>query len=133
MKNQGKPGETMRYEKVQYLTEKEEELVNLLIQIGTQKNVAKVLVFLANAKKATQKMIERGADLRQSEVSMAISRMKERGWVAETQVPSEKKGRPNKQYRLALPLRQIITSLEHAAREHVDRQLRAVDRIRSFA
>lgn len=133
MKNQGKPGETMRYEKVQYLTAKEEELVNLLIQIGTHKNVAKVLVFLANAKKATQKMIERGADLRQSEVSVAISRMKERGWVAETQVPSEKKGRPNKQYRLAIPFSRILSTLEQAAREHVDRQLGTMSRIRTFA
>jgi len=133
MKNQGKPGDMMRHKKVQYLTENDEEFVNLLVQIGTKKNVAKVLVFLANAKKATQRMIERGADLRQSEVSLAISRMKERGWVAETQAPSERKGRPNKQYRLAIPISRILSTLEQAAREQVDRQLGAVDRIRSFA
>ena len=38
----------MKQENVQYFTEKEEEIVNLLIEIGTKKNVAKVLVFLDN-------------------------------------------------------------------------------------
>jgi uncharacterized short protein YbdD (DUF466 family) len=31
-----------------YFTEKEEEFVKLLIEIGTKKNVAKILVFLVN-------------------------------------------------------------------------------------
>ena len=64
---------------VEYLSDKEEEFVSLLVKIGAQKNVAKVLVFLANAKKATQRAIERGVDLRQPEVSIALARMKEEG------------------------------------------------------
>jgi predicted transcriptional regulator len=36
----------LREERVQFFTEKEEEFANLLIETGTKKNVAKLLVFL---------------------------------------------------------------------------------------
>ena len=58
----------MRQEKIQYFTEKEEEFVNLLIEIGMKKIVAKVLVFFAGTPEATSRDIERGADMRQPEV-----------------------------------------------------------------
>ena len=50
----------MKQESVQYFTEKEEEFANLLIEIGTKKNVATVLVFLASTPEATSRAIERG-------------------------------------------------------------------------
>ena len=43
----------MRQESVIYFTEKEEEFANILINIGTKKNIAKVLVFLAKTPEAT--------------------------------------------------------------------------------
>ena len=71
----------MREEVVQYFSEKEEEFANLLIDIGMKRNVAKVLVFLIYAKEATSRSIERGIDLRQPEVSLAIKYMAGQGWV----------------------------------------------------
>ena len=62
----------MKQENVQYFTEKEEAFVDLLIEIGTKKNVAKLLVFLANMPEATSRAIERGTDLRQPDVSIAM-------------------------------------------------------------
>jgi predicted transcriptional regulator len=53
-------------------TDREEEFVNLLIRVGTRKAVALLLVFLARKPKATSLEIERGTDLRQPEVSIAI-------------------------------------------------------------
>lgn len=123
----------MKERTIEYLSEKEEEFVNLLVQIGTKKNVAKVLIFLANAKKATSRMIERGVDLRQPEVSIAISRMKENGWVTETEIRDTGKGRPCKEFHLAIPLSRILANLERAVRERVDQELGTVNRIRSFA
>ena len=71
----------MRQESVQYFTDQEEEFVNLLIKIGTKRNVAMVLVFLASTKEVTSRAIERGTDLRQPEVSMAMKYMMELGWI----------------------------------------------------
>jgi predicted transcriptional regulator len=62
----------MEQKNVQYFTEHDEIIVNLLIEIGTKKNIAKVLVFLASIPEATSHAIERGTDLRQSEVSVAM-------------------------------------------------------------
>jgi len=62
----------MKEQTIQLFTDKEEEFVNLLIEIGTKKTVAQMLVFLANTSTATSRDLERGTDLRQPEVSIAI-------------------------------------------------------------
>ena len=65
--------------------------MNLLIEIGTSKNVAKMLVFLANAPEATSRDLERGTDMRQPEVSIAIKYLTDQGWIKSREVPSERK------------------------------------------
>jgi predicted transcriptional regulator len=117
---------------IQFLSEKEEEFISLLTRTGMQKNMATVLVFLAEAQKATSRMIERGADLRQPAVSVALSRRRERGWVTHTDIPTTGMGRPNKQFRLAVPLRQILAGVEEATRKNIDRQLGLAHRLRTF-
>lgn len=123
----------MKEETVLYLSDKEEEFVSILTKVGTRKNVAKVLIFLANTAKATQRMIERGVDLRQPEVSIALKYMAEQGWVKSTEIQSERLGRPIKQVSLALPLRQILASIEKRAKERADSQVALARKMRSFA
>jgi predicted transcriptional regulator len=50
----------MKEQTIQLFTDKEEEFVNLLIEIGTKKTVAQMLVFLANTPTATSRDLERG-------------------------------------------------------------------------
>src|SRR5208283_931043 len=102
----------MRTENVVYFTEKEEEFANLLIEIGTKKNVAKVLVFLANIPEATSREIERGIDLRQPEVSIAMHYLMDQGWITSRESKAESKGRPVKIYELAKPIMDIMNSIE---------------------
>lgn len=47
---------------IHVLTEKEVELVSLLVRIGTTKNVARVLVYLANLKNATARCNHSGQE-----------------------------------------------------------------------
>jgi predicted transcriptional regulator len=122
----------MRTENVQYFTEKEEEFANLLIEIGTKKNVAKVLVFLTNVPEATSRAIERGTDLRQPEVSLAIKYMTEQGWITIQGIPSERKGRPNKKYTLVVPVNKIIATIEKAKKAEANNQLALVRKIRDY-
>jgi predicted transcriptional regulator len=102
----------MRTEKVMYFTEKEEEFTNLLTEIGTKRNVARVLVFLAKIPEATSREIERGADLRQPEVSIATWYLMERGWIRSRENKPESKGRPVKIYKLTKPITEILDSIE---------------------
>lgn len=121
----------MRQEVVQYFTETEEEFANLLIDIGLKKNVAKVLVFLVNTQEATSWALERGIGLRQPEVSLAIKYMVEQGWVTTGATPSAKKGRPNKVFSLAMPVKDIMAAIEKNTKNEVNKQLNLVKKIRN--
>lgn len=117
---------------IQLFTEKEEEFVNLLIEIGTKQTTAKALVFLANVKKATSREIERGTDLRQPEVSLAIKYMAEQGWIKSNEIPSDKKGRPVRNYTLAIPVPEIMTSIEKQKKTEANNQLALIKKMRNY-
>jgi predicted transcriptional regulator len=122
----------MRQENVQYFTEKEEEFANILIKIGTKKNVAKVLVFFASTPEATSRAIERGTDMRQPEISMAMKYLMNRGWIRSCESPSENKGRPIKIYELAKPITEIMNCIEKEKKEETNNQLAFVRKIRDY-
>lgn len=122
----------MRQEDILIFTDREEEFVNLLIEIGTKKTVAQMLVFLANTTEATSRNIERGTDLRQPEVSLAIRYMDERGWIKSREIPSEKKGRPQKTYSLAVPVTEIIATIEKEKKNEMSRRLALVRKMRDY-
>jgi len=120
----------MRTENVMYFTEKEEEFANLLIEIGTKRNVAKVLVFLANIPEATSHEIERGTDLRQPEVSIAMWYLMEQGWIKSRESKAESKGRPVKIYELAKPITEILDSIEKKKEKEANNQLAHIQKLR---
>ena len=122
----------MREENVQYFTETEEKFANLLIDIGMKKNIARLLVFFANTPEATSRQIERGVDIRQPEVSIAIRYLTEQNWIACNEIPSDRKGRPQKNYSLAIPLNDIITAIEKEKKENANNLLARVRKIKTF-
>jgi len=122
----------MREESVQYFTETEEEFANLLIKIGTKKNVARMLVFLSNTPNATSREIERGVDMRQPEVSIAIKYLAKQGWINCEEIPSDKKGRPQKNYSLAVPVKEIISSIEEEKKNQANNRLALVRKMREY-
>ncbi len=122
----------MNTEKVMYFTEKEEEFVNLLIGIGTKRNVAKVLVFLANIPEVTSREIERGTDLRQPEVSLAMKDLMEKGWIRNRESKAETKGRPVKIYELAQPISAILESIEKKKEMEVSSQFAHIQKLRGY-
>jgi predicted transcriptional regulator len=122
----------MRQESVQYFTDKEEEFVNLLIKIGTKKIVAKMLVFLASTPEATSRTIERGTDMRQPEVSMAMKSMIELGWIKSRETPSEKQGRPTKVYTLAKPFDEIINCIESEKKNETRNKIALFRKLRNY-
>ncbi|HII99676.1 MAG TPA: MarR family transcriptional regulator [Methanoregula sp.] len=117
---------------IQLFTEKEEEFANLLIEIGTKRTIAKALVFLANTKEATSRDLERGTDLRQPEVSTAIKYLEKQGWIKSWKTPSDKKGRPVWNYALAVPVPEIMTSIEKQKKTEANNQLALIRKMRSY-
>jgi predicted transcriptional regulator len=117
---------------IQLFTEKEEEFVNLLIEIGTKRTIAKALMFLANIKEATSRDIERGTDLRQPEVSIAIRYLEDQGWIKSWKTPSDKKGRPVWNYALAVPVPEIMTSIKKQKKAEANTQLALIKKMRNY-
>jgi predicted transcriptional regulator len=125
-------GGSMRQESVEYFTENEEQLTSLLIEVGTKKNIAKVLVFLAGTPEATSRAIERGTDMRQPEISIAMKYLMDQGWIKSRECPSENKGRPIKIYDLAKPISRIMDSIEKEKKTEADHQLALVRKLRDY-
>jgi len=120
----------MRPDKVLYFTEKEEEFTSLLMGLGLKRNVAKVLVYLANTRESTSRDIERGTDLRQPEVSIAMRYLTECAWVKARESTAESKGRPVKIYELARPIGEIMDSIEKDKKREAKTQLDLIQKLR---
>ena len=123
----------MRTQSVTYFTEREEEFVTLLIEIGMRRTVAKVLVFLANIEEATSRDIERGTDLRQPEVSIAMNYMYERDWLKSRESKAMSKGRPVKIYTLSKPITKIMDNIEAEKKEEAKHRLDLVKKLREYS
>ncbi|MGD0535440.1 MAG: MarR family transcriptional regulator [Methanoregula sp.] len=122
----------MKGRKVQYFTENETEFVNLLIGIGVPRTVAKVLVFLANTPETTSRDIERGADLRQPEVSIAMQYLKEQGWITSRLVRTESIGRPQNVVSLSRPIAEIIDRIQTEKEGEIQKKLALAQKIRDY-
>lgn len=120
----------LRQENVIYFTQKEEDFANLLIKIGTKKNIAKVLVFLAKTPEATSRAIERGTDMRQPEISMAMKYLMDQGWIRSRESSGESKGRPIKIYELAKPFNEIMDCIENEKKNEANNKLALVQKLR---
>ena len=122
----------MKTKNVMYFTPREEEFANLLVRIGLKRNVAKVLVYLAHTPEATSRDIERGTDLRQPKVSIAMASMTDQRWVDNRESKAENKGRPVKIYRLSRPIGEIMDAIEKEKREEANNQLNLIQQLRDY-
>jgi predicted transcriptional regulator len=122
----------MRAHPVKYFTENERGFVELLIAIGIRRNVAHVLVFLANAPEATSRDIERSTDLRQPEVSLAMNYLIGKKWIRSSENRSAHKGRPVKVYSLSRPVSSIMDLIEKEQKEKAKQKLAVLQKLRIF-
>ena len=94
------------------LSRRDESLVELLIEMGLSKNVAKTLVFLAKKDETTSVEIEKATGLRQPEVSIAMQELRRRKWVDKRDIKKEGKGRPVHAYRLSVAWSEVLGALD---------------------
>ncbi|MFQ5884800.1 MAG: ArsR family transcriptional regulator [Thermoplasmata archaeon] len=112
------------------LVAKDYTLVDLLIEAGVPKNIAKTLVCLTKKEETTSVEIEKVTGLRQPEVSIAMQDLRRRKWVEKRDIKKEGKGRPVHAYQLSLSSGEIVNVLEKDAKakiakiEHNIRQIR---------
>lgn len=120
----------MRQETVQFFTDKEDEIVVLLTKIGMQISVARVLIFFATKPEATSKDIERRTDLHQTQISVAMRYLIERGWIKICMISKGSKGRPVKVYGRVKSIREIMQVIEKEKKKEAKEQLAIVKKIK---
>lgn len=111
-------------------TEKEEEISAILWHVGLKRNTARVLVVMFRETDLTSRVIEKIVDLRQPEVSVALRDLTKRRWIIFRERSYERKGRPEKIYRLALSANTILDLLKKEISCTYIRKLEEIERIR---
>lgn len=113
-------------------TQKEEECVDLLIETGIRENIARILVYLANRPEATFRDLEIGADVSLPDVSKATKYLIDKGWIQSWQLPSEKTGHMFRKYKLSVPFREIIVSIEQQKNNQATNQIILINKMRNY-
>ncbi|MCS7121846.1 MAG: ArsR family transcriptional regulator [Archaeoglobaceae archaeon] len=114
-------------------TQVDERMVELLTETGLNRNIAKVVAFLAKVGEAVSRDIERAANLRQPEVSLAMKELKELGWVKERELKKKGKGRPLKSYKLTRELKEIVAELVTKKKEEIKKIEKDLEELESIA
>ncbi len=115
------------------LSRRDETLVELLIETGLSKNVAKTLVFLSKRDETTSVEIEKATGLRQPEVSIAMQELRRRKWVEKRDIKKEGKGRPVHAYRLSVAWAEIVGELDREQESKLARIESNRKRLKSYA
>ncbi len=115
------------------LTRRDEVLVDLLIETGMPRNLAKTLVFLSKREETSSVEIEKATGLRQPEVSIAMQELRQRKWVEKRDIKKEGKGRPVHAYRLSLPWSDILSQVDRDEQAKIERIEANRKKLKSYA
>ncbi len=111
--------DTMKNKNTQKLSSHDKKIINVFTDLGMPKNLAKTLMYVSLVKECRSSDIERGANLRQPEVSVAMQELTRLGWVSKRNQKKEGKGRPIYIYRLESPIDNIIEYFENEKLEEI--------------
>lgn len=107
----------------------QQSLRNKLIQLGANENTASVLLCLHQHGASTSKNLQSRCNIRQPDVSMAISELREMNLVHFSPQSEASRGRPAHIYRLRSNLEQSIQPFVKRARKRAKEILNDVDAI----
>jgi predicted transcriptional regulator len=128
--NQG--GNTIRKTIINVPDENDFAFVEALQNLGVNRNVAVLIMYLKESNECTSKEIETATGLRQPEVSIAMQTLRERGWVAERELKKEGKGRPMKVYALRPTIVDIIKFYEDGKLQESEQIVQVFTKLREL-
>jgi predicted transcriptional regulator len=121
----------MVYEDV--FDDKDEEVITRLVDLGMHNHMAMSLLYLSQINECCSADLERGLNLRQPLVSVAMKGLRERGWVEKTEIKKDSgKGRPVHIYKLTMPFTDIVDTLIKDKLSEIEDQKTNIDELRTF-
>jgi len=110
----------MRESKAYAFNKQDEKAIHLFAELGMPRNLAKTLMYISQVEECRSAEIERGADLRQPEVSVAMQELQKKGWITRRDIKKKGKGRPVHIYKLTAALDNIIKTFEKEKIEEIN-------------
>ncbi len=110
----------MREKKSYALNKQDEKAIHLFSELGMPRNLAKTLMYISQVEECRSAEIERGADLRQPEVSVAMQELQKKGWIKQRDIKKKGKGRPVHIYKLTASLENILKNFEKEKIEEIN-------------
>ncbi len=97
----------------------DKKVINIFSELGMPKNLAKTLIYISKVDECRSAEIEKQANLRQPEVSVAMQQLQDRGWIDKRYKKKEGKGRPVHIYKLSKTMDDIIENFEEEKMQEV--------------
>ena len=97
------------------------------------RNVASLMTYLKDVDEGSSRDIEVATGLRQPEVSIAMRTLREKEWVAEREIKSIGKGRPQKIYALRSTIDEIIEYYEAKKNQEAAQTMGAIQRLKELS
>ncbi len=126
-------GIIIKEDTVKVLDEKDLEFIDALRSLKVTRNVAALIIYLANVNEATSKDIEVGTNLRQPEVSIGMRTLRQNNWIEQRNVKTDGKGRPRILYRLNVPIEKIIQHYEEEKNRESAIVMGSIQRLKDLA
>lgn len=102
------------------LNSTDKKVIDIFYDLGVPKNLAKTLMYISKVDHCRSADIEKGANLRQPEVSVAMQQLDDLGWITKTNQKKEGKGRPIYIYELTSELDDVITYFEEEKHKEIE-------------
>ena len=112
--------DNMTQNKTYRLNSQDEKVIKIFTELGMPRNLAKTLMYISNVDECRSAEIERQANLRQPEVSVAMQVLQKRGWIKKRDLKKKGKGRPVHIYKLSQPITQIVKKFEQEKLKEID-------------
>ncbi len=99
----------------------DDKAVQLFTKLGMPKNLAKTLLYVSQVDECKSAEVERGANLRQPDVSIAMQELRERGWIDMQSLRKKKgKGRPVHIYKTTMQLSQVMEEIKQEKTKEIE-------------
>ncbi len=102
----------MKKKNIYTLGADDDKAVQLFVNLGMPKNLAKTILYISQFDECKCADIEHAANLRQPEVSIAMQELRRRGWVKKRDLKKKGKGRPVHIYKPTTNLSEILKAFE---------------------
>jgi predicted transcriptional regulator len=122
----------MKQKNVYILDKEDDKAIELFVKLGMPKNLVKTMICVSQLDECKSADVERGADLRQPEVSIAMQELRRRGWVKKRDLKKEGKGRPVHVYTSTADLTEIMTIIEQEKLREVESVKKDISELKSI-